>query len=171
MKARSARRLLHRIIQLTMAATVIAAAGESAQGQASRRPQAELTPVVVSEHVAPGTELRLALKVKLPESIHVQSDKPRDPLLIATALTLAAPAGITLGKVVYPAASDLKQAGQKKPLAVFEHEFELLVRGTVAAGTARGSQVVSGKLRYQACNAQTCFPPATAETSWTLTVE
>jgi DsbC/DsbD-like thiol-disulfide interchange protein len=153
---------------LVMTMTV---AGIAAQGGGARRPQAEVTPVVVSAHVTAGAELRLALKVGLPEGIHVQSDKPRDPLLIPTALTIAAPKGVTLGKAVYPAATDLKQAGQKKPLAVFEREFEETVRGTVAADAARGPLLIPARLRYQACNAQTCFAPATAEATWMVDVE
>ena len=160
-----------RPMMLAVALLTLAVASLSAQGSASRRPQAALTPAVMPGHVGPGSAVRLALKVRLPENIHVQSDKPRDPLLIPTVLTIEAPRGVTFGKVTYPAPTDLKQAGQKKPLAVFAREFELTVHGTVAADAARGALVIPGRLRYQACNAQTCFPPAVADASWTLEVE
>jgi DsbC/DsbD-like thiol-disulfide interchange protein len=166
-------RLVSLVVSLALVAALVAVIGADlgAQAAGSRRPQAEVMPVVLSDHVTPGSEVRLALKVRLPPNIHVQSDKPRDPLLIPTVLTIDAPAGVTLGKVVYPAASDLKQAGQKKPLAVFEHEFELTINGRVATEAAKGERMIPGRLRYQACNAQTCFPPASADVTWTLTVE
>ena len=40
---------------------------------------------------------------RLPDGFHVQSNKPRDPLLIPTELTVDAPAGVTVEEVVFPA--------------------------------------------------------------------
>ena len=36
----------------------------------------------------PGGQVRAALKVSLPEGLHTQSNKPRDPTLIPTVLTI-----------------------------------------------------------------------------------
>jgi DsbC/DsbD-like thiol-disulfide interchange protein len=145
-------------------------AGAVTVGQAQlRRPKAELTPAVEGD-VRAGGSVRATLKVVLPDNVHVQSNKPRDPLLIPTALTVEPPAGVTVGKIVYPAASDLKQEGQKQPLAVFGHEFTVTVTLTVAKGQAPGALVVPAKFKYQACDESMCFPPAKAETQWTLNV-
>jgi hypothetical protein len=132
--------------------------------------KAEVTPVVETDAIRPGSIVRLALKVRLPENVHVQSDKPRDPSLIATVLTVEPPKGITVGGITYPPATDLKQAGQKQPLAVFEREFTIALRLNVASELAPGDIVVPARFRYQACDARVCYPPSTAETQWTITV-
>ena len=91
--------------------------------------------------VRAGGPARVALQVSLPETFHVQSNKPRDPSLIATELSIDAPAGVTVEEVVFPAATDLKQAGSDQPLAVFPHAFDIGVRLAIAGdGGARRRQ-------------------------------
>jgi thiol:disulfide interchange protein DsbD len=134
------------------------------------RPKADVAPVVESDAVAGGAPVRLALQVSLPEGLHTQSNKPRDENLIPTVLTIDAPAGITVNEIVFPPSTDLKQAGQDQPLAVFEREFAIGVRLSIAGSVAPGTITVPAKLRYQACDANLCFAPSTADASWTLHV-
>ena len=131
--------------------------------------KADATPLVGSDGVQAGTDVRLALQVSLPQGFHVQSNKPRDPLLIATELTVEPPAGVSVAEVVFPPPVDLKQAGADQPLAVFEQNFLVGVRVAVAPG-ATGEIVVPARLRYQACNDTTCFAPTNLTTQWTLKV-
>lgn len=135
-----------------------------------RRPRAEVTPLAESTAVRAGTSVRVALQVVLPEGLHTQSNKPRDPLLIPTVLTIDAPAGVTWDEVVYPPSTDFNSAGQDQPLAVFEHEFVIGVHLTLAPNVATGDVVFPAHLRYQACDANLCYPPATANTEWTLKI-
>jgi cytochrome c biogenesis protein CcdA len=114
--------------------------------------------------------VRLALKVSLPENLHTQSNKPLDPTLIPTVLTIDAPPGVTVDEIVYPAAIELKQEGIDQPLQVFEREFVVGALVTVAPNAAEGELSLPGRLRYQACNDMMCFPPATVEFAWTLRV-
>jgi DsbC/DsbD-like thiol-disulfide interchange protein len=153
------------------AISTIVLAGVTTGHAQLRRVKADLTPTVVSTRIQPGSDVRLSLKVVLPEGLHVQSDKPRDPTLIATALTLTPPAGVAPGKVVYPQATDLPLAGQAEPLAVFGHEFTITIDVKLAPDVAPGPLTVPGKLRYQACDDKMCFPPNRVDTAWTLTVE
>jgi thiol:disulfide interchange protein DsbD len=159
------------VIAVTAAATI----GVAAQDSSIRasRPKAELTPVVsgaAGASVAPGAKVRLTMKVHLPEGIHVQSDKPRDPYLIPTVLTLDAPAGVTVGKIAYPPPHDFTQAGQDKPLAVFEQDFAIGVDLTLAGSVAQGPLVIPAHLKYQACDEKVCYPPAKADARWELKV-
>ena len=134
------------------------------------RPRADLTPLVAHESVAAGGEARLALRVTLPETLHVNSDVPRDPALIPTRLTIDPPAGVTVTEIVYPEASDLAQAGQDELLAVFGHTFVIGVRVALSGDLPAGDLIVPARLRYQACDDQICYLPANADTSWTLQV-
>jgi hypothetical protein len=74
-----------------------------------RRPQANVTRIVETNGVHPGTTSRVALQVSLPDNLHVQSNRPRDPLLIPTVLTIEPPPGVTLRNRV--SASHRSEAG------------------------------------------------------------
>lgn len=149
-----------------MAALVLPAAGF---GQS--RPRAEVSPAVETDGAHPGQTLRVALKVTLPETLHVQSDRPRDPSLIPTVLSLDLPDGFSLTSLVYPESFELKQEGLDQPLVVFGHEFvtgaHLAIRDDVAPGTF----VIPGRLRYQACDDKVCYAPKRVPVSFTLAVK
>ena len=130
---------------------------------------ATLTPIVERDGVAPG-KVRAALQISLPDGFHVQSNKPRDPTLIPTVLTIDAPASVTVEEIVFPTPVDLKQLGVAEPLAVFERAFPIGVEFSVASSVELGQIVVPGQLRYQACNDTMCFAPKTADVAWTLRI-
>ncbi len=135
--------------------------------------KADLTPLVETDTVTPGSDVRIALTVQLPEGYHMNSNKPRDPLLIPVVLTIPAPdqtlpAGVTVSEIVFPAATDLDQRGTI--LSVFEREFTIGVTLKVAPGTAPGKITIPGRLRYQACDESMCYIPTRAETSWDVTI-
>ncbi|MCX6550143.1 MAG: thioredoxin family protein [Acidobacteria bacterium] len=135
-----------------------------------RRPKADVVPLVERAAVAAGGPVRLALKVSLPDGLHTQSNRPRDPLLIPTVLTIDAPAGVTVDEVVYPPAIDLKQEGQEQPLAVFERAFTVGAQVTLGPAAPAGDLAVPAHLRYQACDANMCFAPATVDFQWTIRI-
>jgi thiol:disulfide interchange protein len=135
-----------------------------------QRIKADVTPFLEADAAHAGDTVRGALTVTLPDGFHVQSNKPRDPDLIATALTIDAPAGVTVKEVVFPTPIDLKQVGASQPLAVFERTFAIGVQLTLASTVAPGSVDVPARLRYQACDDKTCFAPTTATATWTLKV-
>jgi cytochrome c biogenesis protein CcdA len=148
---------------------VVAAAAAPSYGQ-TRPPEATVTPFVESEAVRPGSPVRVALTVGLPEGLHVQSDKPRDPSLIPTVLTIEAPAGVKVTQLVFPHPTDFAQEGQPQPLAVFEREFVVGAELEIDGSLAPGELAIPAKLRYQACNDKVCFRPTTATTGWTLRI-
>ena len=134
------------------------------------KPTAELTAVAERAGVHAGNRIRLALKVILPAGLHVQANTPRDPLLIPTVLTIDAPAGVRVVETVYPKSTDLTQAGQAVPLAVFDHEFVVGVNVEIGRALPLGDLSVPARLRYQACDDRVCFAPTTVRFAWTLRV-
>jgi hypothetical protein len=58
-----------------------------------------------------------------------------------------------------------------KPLSVYTGTFEVVAHFKVAAGAPAGPGVAAGKLRYQACNSNTCFPPRNIDVSLPYTVQ
>ncbi|HOG28020.1 MAG TPA: cytochrome c biogenesis protein CcdA [Vicinamibacterales bacterium] len=149
---------------IAVVASAVSVAGAAAQ---LRRPEAALAPLVERPAGRAGETVRLAVKVSLAEGLHTQSNAPRDPTLIPTALSIDAPAGITVSEVVYPKAVDFRQEGQEQPLSVFEREFAIGVQVVVGPEALAGA-AVPARLQYQACNDVMCFAPATAEFSWTI---
>ena len=133
-------------------------------------PRAQVTPHVEHSVVPTGSTTRVALEVSLPEKLHVQSDQPRDPSLIATVLTVDLPAGVRVDNLVFPHPQDFKLEGQAEPLAVFENQFVVGAELTVAGSVPAGELVIPGRLRYQACDDKVCFQPRTERFEWKLRV-
>jgi thioredoxin:protein disulfide reductase len=154
--------------RILLAVCVVAAGvAVAAQGQ---RPRAEVTPIVETAPAKAGAAVRLSLKVQLPADVHVQANKPRDPSLIPTVLTITPPAGVSIADITYPPPVPLKQKGRGEPLDVLGPEFTIGVRLTLATNVA-GELVLPAVLRYQACNDAVCFPPARATTEWKIEVQ
>src|SRR5947207_1757369 len=167
-EVRSSRQWTQRLLRVGCVLCVLCG-GELLHAQLQRI-KAEVTPLLDSDGAHAGETVRAALTVTLPDGFHVQSNKPRDPDLIATELSVDAPAGVTVKEVVFPPAIDLKQIGVTQPLAVFERRFSIGVPLAFASNLATGSIDVPARLRYQACNDTTCFAPTTATAVWQVNV-
>lgn len=151
----------------TMATTLLLSSVAWAQVQ---RPDIKVAATPTAGPVKAGGTITVRLAVRLPPHVHVQSDKPRDPSLIPTALTLVPPPGFSLDRIAYPKAIELSQSGRAEPLAVFGGEFIIEARLAALAGIPSGEHLVQATLRYQACNESVCFAPARAAARWTITV-
>jgi len=158
-----------RVFEVFLCVLSVLCGGELLHAQLQRI-KADVTPLLEADGAHAGDVVRAALTVTLPEGFHVQSNKPRDPDLIPTELSIDSPAGVTVKEVVFPAPIDLKQIGASQPLAVFERTFSIGVQLALATGVAPGAIDVPARLRYQACDETTCFAPTTATAAWTVTV-
>ncbi len=145
----------------------------AARGLTAQQPpplDAALTALTQTNVIRAGATARLAMRVVLDKSLHVQSNTPSDPGFIATVLTVDPPAGVTVDELVYPAATALTQFGQPEPLSVYGHDFVIGVQVTLAPNVAPGTLVISARLRYQACNDTVCFRPLTEAVPWIVEV-
>jgi thiol:disulfide interchange protein DsbD len=158
------------MLSIVVATFTLRQVGDVVEAQ-MQRPIAVLTPVAESSAARSGREVRLALRVVLPSAeLHVQANKPREEGLIPTVLTITAPAGVTIDELVYPEATEFAVLGFDQPLLVYDHDFVIGVRATVATSVSPGTLELPARLRYQACNDTVCFLPLTVETKWTLPV-
>ena len=135
-----------------------------------KRPTPTVTAEAVPGGVSPGSSARLRLKIVLPPGLHVQSDKPRDPSLVQTKLSLTPPSGVSIGRTTYPKPMDLAQPGGSEPLSVFSGTFTIEVPIGIGKSVQAGTITIPGELRYQSCTDQVCFPPSRALLSWRVTV-
>ena len=139
------------------------------------RPQSAAD-VNVSGSVAPdkvkkGRVVRASVVMDIPNGLHVQSSKPLDKFLVPTKLDLETPSGMQAGPVSYPRAVMRKLKFSKGNVAVYEGRATLRFNVTVPANYSGGSGEIKGKLRFQACNDESCFPPITREVKMWLKVE
>jgi len=126
---------------------------------------------VAPDKVNKGRTVRASVVMDIPSGLHVQSNKPLDKFLVATKLDVETPSGMKVGPVSYPRALMRKLKFSKGMVAVYEGRSILRFNVTVPANYSGGSGEIKGKLRFQACNDESCFPPVTREVKMWLNVE
>jgi len=100
----------------------------------------------------------IELRFRVDAGLHVNSHAPQDELLLPTVLTLEPVNGVKVLSEEYPAGVKFHlNIGAGETLDVYQGEFRVHVR-LVAA---RGANVLTGALHYQACDTASCFPPRT----------
>ena len=109
--------------------------------------------------VAAGTRAVVEVRLRVAEGFHVNSHRPAAELLIPTVATLApGDGGVKLGEIEYPAGTSYRvESDPGTKLDVYTGAVVLRVPVTAAAG----EHVLTGSLRYQACDRAACYPPKT----------
>ncbi|MFN7996292.1 MAG: protein-disulfide reductase DsbD family protein [Bryobacteraceae bacterium] len=109
-----------------------------------------------------GTPLQAKIAISVQPGFHVNSNTPSDSYLIPLRLTWT-PGALEPGDVVFPKPQMEKYEFSDKPLSVFTGDFNLLAKFKTPASAPAGPGIMVGKLRYQACNNNSCFPPKSVE--------
>lgn len=102
------------------------------------------------------------IRAQLRSGYHTNSNTPSEDYLIPLRLTWDA-APMVVAETVYPKPVMEKYAFAPKPLSVFSGDFDILTRFKAPATATPGLGIAVGKLRYQACNDNSCLPPRTVE--------
>ena len=123
------------------------------------------------DRIKKGRIVKANVVMEIPNGLHVQSSKPLDKFLIATKLDVETPAGMKVGPISYPRALMRNLKFSKNQVAVYEGRTMIRFNVTVPANYSSGSGEIKGKLRFQACNDESCFPPVTREVKMWLNVE
>ena len=131
----------------------------------------KVTGSIAPDKTKKGRTVRANVVMEIPHGLHVQSNKPLDKFLIATKLDVETPAGITAGAISYPRAVLRSLKFSKNKVAVYEGRTSIRFPLTVQANYAGGGTEIRGKLRFQACNDEVCFPPVTREVKMWVNVE
>ena len=115
-----------------------------------------ITPTGLQAKIGAVTEVRLKLELK--SGFHVNSDMPSDQYLIPLELTWNR-GPLEPAEVIFPAPQLEKVSFWPQPLSLFTGTFDLVTRFKTTPSTAAGPAIVTGKLRYQACNDHECLTP------------
>jgi thiol:disulfide interchange protein DsbD len=78
---------------------------------------------------------------------------------IPTALSVQGKQGIKIKGIQFPPGESKKFEYADRPTSVFSGEILVKATLTVAKGSPEGTQVLEGKLSYQACTSTSCLPP------------
>jgi thioredoxin:protein disulfide reductase len=100
------------------------------------------------------------LRVTVLPGFHVNSDKPKDEFLIPLKLTWT-DGPLEAKSVTYPQPEEIRVG--KNMLLVFTGNFTLETEFKASDQSAPGASIQTGKLRYQACNNEMCFRPASID--------
>ena len=118
----------------------------------------------------PGSTIKLFVDVIPDPKVHVYAPGAKDYMPIALEITPAA--GVTAGKLTYPKAQDLYFEPLKEHVPVFSVPFRLVQDVAIGSAVKPGSSlIVTGVLKYQACDDTTCFNLVSAPVSWTIPVK
>jgi thiol:disulfide interchange protein DsbD len=123
----------------------------------------KIRPAESTYQIKQGAAAQVGLVVEIQEGYHINSNRPKDKNLIATALKFDRMPGLVTTSVIYPRAKMQKFEFSPQPLSVFEGKvtFKLGVRALPTVST--GSHVLKGKLTIQACNDKLCLRHQTVD--------
>lgn len=108
-----------------------------------------------------GEAVQSKIPVTIDPGFHVNSNKPSEEFLIPLSVTWTSAGALQPVDVIYPKPETEMVAGEK--LSVFTGRFDLIANFKVAPNASAGPGSAAGKLKYQACNSNTCFPPKTID--------
>ena len=112
--------------------------------------------------VKKGAEAEIKVVVNVKPGYHVNSNKPADEYLIPLRLSFDA-TPLEAVSVHFPQPKMEKYTFSEKPLSVYSGSFEIVAKVKARADARAGMNFATAKLRYQACNDNSCLPPKTID--------
>jgi hypothetical protein len=124
-----------------------------------KTPSVSMTPSPVVT-ITRGKSNPVNLRFHVSSGFHVNSNHPKSEFLIPTVLKLSAPTDIVIGRVTYPAGSEMSFAfAPEDKLSVYSGEFPVVVGVRPLAEVIPAKYMIRGELKYQACDNAACYPP------------
>ena len=117
-----------------------------------------------------GRTVQAAVVINIPSGFHINSSKPLSSFLIPTSLKISGDAGLRAGAVSFPRAQMRRFSFSPDPLSVYEGRAVLRFTVRVPANAAVGVAQLRARVKYQSCNDEVCFPPATREVAMPISV-
>jgi thiol:disulfide interchange protein len=117
--------------------------------------------------VTSGKAFTVTVAIAVKPEYHIQANPPKKDY-IPTVVSVGPVSGFKVGKITYPSAVQAQIAGDTLPV----YEGTVQIRAVVTPdGTVKpGKFTLPITVKYQGCNAKTCYPPNKATTQVTGTV-
>lgn len=114
-----------------------------------------------------GSTFQAAIVLDIPRGLHVNSNRPLGKYSVPTVIKIEPPRGLKVTPVAYPRSTvrtfRFGDGAPEERLAVYEGlaiaRFNVAVPANYELGVAR----IRVSVRFQSCNDEVCFPPATRE--------
>lgn len=116
------------------------------------------------------SQLKIAIKVKIENGWHINSDTPNDEFLIPTSFDLLSDKNFEIIKIKFPDPLILDLSFSDEPVSVFEGEFFIGAIIDIPENLELGDHQIPVELYYQACNDQTCEPPQAVKSTLEISV-
>lgn len=129
---------------------------------------------VVKFSVAPveikaGSSAQAEIKLTIVEPFHVNSNPPSEKAFIPLEISVENSEGITAGKPVYPKGVMKKFEFSSTPLSVYEGDTIVKLPLRAEKSTV-GQKTLKGKLSFQPCDHEVCYPPQKVDVTLPITV-
>lgn len=142
-----------RIAKLIVPA-LLTACGVLAMGQSNVPPKVSVK--VLNAKAKPGEKVKATLTVGFGSGLHAYQNPPSESYMIPVTVTSK---GVSLVKAAYPKGVDAAVGGDTKPVKVYEGTVQIPI--LLLAPAKPGTYSAALTVRYQQCNATSCFPPGT----------
>jgi thiol:disulfide interchange protein DsbD len=111
------------------------------------------------------------ITLSISPGFHVNANPATFKYLIASEVTPDKLEGIVVSAPAYPAAQQRKFQFAEQPLAVYEGEAPIKLTLRAEKNAATGTRSLPITVRVQACDEEQCFPPATLNSTISVTVK
>ena len=115
--------------------------------------------------LAAGKSTVVELHFRVNDGLHINSHTPTAKSFIPTQLLVGEPSGVNVAAVDFPPGTDYSPAfSPNNKLSVYTGEFVLRAHITAQPG----DHLIQAALRYQACDANSCYPPKNAKVAFDI---
>ena len=121
------------------------------------------------DKVYPASEVKLAVKVNIEDTWHINSNKPYEDYLIPSELSIDT-TYFKLTKTVYPKPYDFKFDFSENALSVYQGEIYIGALIETSKEIEPGEYKLIVTLDYQACNDKSCLAPTSVQDTLTVVV-
>ena len=115
------------------------------------------------ERIHTGMELKIALRVDILGTWHINSHVPTEDYMDATTLDIPEESAFSFSELEYPRAFSVFVEFSERPISVFEGEIFIVGIIPVPEDLPLGWHTIPLRFTYQACNDVTCLAPETHE--------
>lgn len=113
------------------------------------------------KHIPQGDSLKIAVVLNIKNGLHINSHHPNDEFYIPTRIHLEPLSGASFGDPVYPKPQFKRFSFTDGKISVYEGEKKIIVPIILSKTMNPGEHTINGKVSYQGCNDNMCFPPDT----------
>lgn len=127
-------------------------------------------PRLAATPIPAGEAVRAALVLDVEEGWHVNAHRPTYDYLIGTTLDWDASSDLSIEETRYPEPKQFHLAFAGDTIDVYEGRSAIFATLRPAATATPGERRLTGRLRVQACDDDTCLRPSTVDVSVPVTV-